>query len=126
VLTGITRPTDGTHTWLSDPASALPQWVQLDWESPVTLNSVELTFPHQLVLETHWENPFYVAPHVARGYRLEAWVGENWQLLHRETDNSANRRRHVMNRPVTTARLRLLIEQTHLARSAGLAEIRCY
>lgn len=126
VLSGFTRPIDATNTWLSDPAAALPQWLKLTWEQPVTIHQVELTFPHQLVLETHWENPFYVAPHVPERYSLEAWMDGAWKCLHREQDNSACRRQHPFPEAVETTRLRLLVEKTHLSRSAGLAEIRCY
>ncbi|MGC9449953.1 MAG: FAD-dependent oxidoreductase [Oceanipulchritudo sp.] len=126
VLSGITRPADGTNIWLSDPAACLPQWIELQWESSVDIRTVELTFPGQLVLETHWENPFYVPPHVARQYRLQVPEGNGWRTLHHEWDNAQARRRHGFSEPIRTGRLRLLIEATHGARSAGLTEIRCY
>ncbi len=126
ILSGVTRPADGTNLWLSDPARSLPQWIELLWREPVELRTVELTFPSQLVLETHWENPFYVAPHIARHYCLQIPDGESWRTIHDERENAAARRRHALPTPVRTRRLRLLIEATHGARSAGLAEIRCY
>jgi hypothetical protein len=126
ILTGITRPAGQTHMWLSDPAASLPQWAQLEWEKTVEISRIELTFPAQLVLETHWENPFYVAPHIARRYRIEVEEGDSWRTVHEETDNSAHRRQHSLAAPVACRKLRIVIEQTHGARAAGLAEIRCY
>ena len=49
-----------------------------------------------------------------------------WKCVHREQDNSSCRRQHPLPEAVETTRLRLLVEKTHLSRSAGLAEIRCY
>jgi hypothetical protein len=125
-LSGLTRPGDGTNLWLSDPARSLPQWFELSWDAPADVSAVELTFPSQLVLETHWENPFYVAPHIARNYQLQAWKDGAWQTIHTERDNTAARRRHLLPESIRTDHLRLLVEATHGSRSAGLAEIRCY
>jgi len=126
VLTGVTRPSDQTHLWLSDPAAGMPQWVELSWAEPVALRTLELTFPMQLMLETHWENPFYVAPHIARRFHLEAEVDGQWRVLARVEDNVRTRCRLVLGDVVVTERIRLVIEQTHGSRSAGLVEWRCY
>lgn len=125
-LTGITRPQNQTNLWLSDPAQSLPQHLALNWSQPVTFSQVELTFPPQLVVETHWENPFYVAPHIARRYRIQIRSGNTWETIHTETDNQESRRQHQLPAPVTTDHLRVLIEETHGSRSAGLTEIRVY
>lgn len=126
VLSGVTRPSDGMHMWLSDPAQSLPQWIELRWPEPVDLRRVELTFPMQWVLETHWENPFYVAPHIATAYRLEVPTGDSWRTLVHETTNTASRRQHLLTEAISTKTLRLRIDRTHASRSAGLVEIRCY
>lgn len=126
VLTGVTRPQATPNTWLSDPASPMPQWLALEWEEPVEFSRVELTFPTQLVLETHWENPFYVAPHIADCYELQAWVDGAWKTIHRESGNPEHRRIHEFTTSIRTPRLRLVVTKTQGARSAGLVEIRCY
>jgi hypothetical protein len=126
ILSGITRPTGQTHMWLSDPSSSLPQWAQLSWQSPVTIRRIELNFPTQLVLETHWENPFYLAPHIPTRYQIQVREGTAWKTLHTESGNTAHRRQHNFDEPVSTDALRVLIEQTHLSPSAGITEIRCY
>lgn len=126
VLSGITRPADGTNMWLSDPSASMPQWLELRWPQAVALRRIELTFPSQLVLETHWENPFYVAPHIASDYDLCVPDGQGWRSLLSVRGNHVARRQHNLPDAVSTDRLRLHIGATHLSRSAGLTEIRCY
>ena len=126
VVSGVTRPSDQSNLWLSDPGAVLPQWVALEWPEAVTLRQIELTFPGQLVMETHWENPFYVAPHIARRYRLQIHKDGAWETLLAVRDNDLARRIHVLPEPVKSDRLRVLIEETHGAASAGLIEIRGY
>ena len=126
ILSGVTRPAASTNMWLSDPGKAMPQSVGLKWSDAVKIARIELTFPSQLVLETHWENPFYVAPHVAKRYRLQVRGADGWEDVAVESDNNAHRRSHILEAPVHTSELRVVVEETHGARSAGLAEIRCY
>lgn len=125
-ISGITRPREQSHLWLSNPAHSLPQYIELTWPEEVVFGTVELSFPTQLVLEVHGENPFYVAPHIARQYRLLIKEGGQWKTIHRERDNADRRRSHRLSQPVKTKHLRLLVEETHGARSAGLVEIRVY
>jgi hypothetical protein len=126
VLTGVTRPEGQTNVWFSDPDQPMPQWLDLEWDRPVDIRSVEVTFPGQLAHEVHWENPFYIAPHIAETYCLEVENEEGWRTVHRETGNWRSRRVHDLGPPIRTRRLRVLVERTHGARSAGLSEVRCY
>lgn len=126
VISGLTRPVDATNTWYSDPSQGLPQWIELTWPEAVSLRTVELTFPTQLTLETHWENPFYVHPQVARRYSLSLPGTGGERILIREDENSNTKRVHKLDTPVSTRSLRLTIRETHGGRSAGLVEIRCY
>ena len=126
VLSGVARPQHDSNLWLSDPAQALPQHLELSWEKPVTFQQVELTFPPQLVHETHWEDPFYVATHIAKRYHLQVLEDNGWKTIHTETENIKSRRQHRFEEPITSQHLRLLIEATHGSRSAGLTEIRVY
>jgi len=126
VISGVTRPVDITNTWFSDPSKALPQWIELTWPETVSLRTIELTFPTQLILETHWENPFYVAPQVARRYTLSVPTPSGRQILLRESDNADIKCVHNLDTPLRTDSLRLTVEETHGGRYAGLVEIRCY
>lgn len=126
VISGVNRPASRPNFWLSDPGLSLPQSLQLTWDSPQSFSRIELTFPAQLVLETHWENPFYVPPHVATRYRIEAGLEGGWQVLVRVDGNDRTRRFHELESPIATTCLRLVVEETHGGGSAGLTEIRCY
>ncbi len=126
VLGGATRPTGKTNLWFSDPGRTLPQSLDLTWESDVELKRVEITFPGQIFVEVHAESPFYVAPHIARKYRIQSREGEGWRDVLVESDNLEQRRQHELPESIRTRQLRILIEETHGARRAGLAEVRCY
>ena len=126
VLTGITRPSQSTNVWLSDPNTPFPHWVDLTWEHDVEVSKIHLTFPAQLVLETHWENPFYVAPHIAKSYRIQTPSSNGWKTLLHIQNNVSYRVEHLLERPERLRHLRILIESTHGRRESGLAEIRCY
>lgn len=126
VLSGVNRPTGQTHLWLSDAAASLPQWLRLDWPTAVTINEVILTFPMQLVLETHWENPFYLPPHLPTAYRLQALDAGQWRTVCSIEDNAECHRVHRLAEPVRTAALRVVVDAVHGSASAGIVAIRCY
>ncbi len=126
VLTGVTRPQRSSNAWFSDPGLALPQQLELAWENPQVLRTVELTFPGQVVLEPRFEDPFYTAPHIAKRYRLQVCKGGNWRTVQTETDNCEVHRRHHFDHGVKADALRVVIEETHGGPSAGLVEVRCY
>lgn len=124
-LSGVARPKDQSHLWLSAPLREEP-WLELTWDTPRDIRQVHLTFPGQLVMELHWENPFYVPPHVAKHYDLQAEIDGDWQTLLQIRDNADVHRLHTLDATVTTTRLRLRIRETHGHLSAGLSEIRVY
>lgn len=126
VLSGITRPRNGTNLWISNPSAILPQYVDLEWPNEVEIGEVHLTFPFQWSVEVRFESPFYVAPMVASRYSLQIPQGRRWQTIQLETDNVEARRVHRLDRKFRTRKLRLMIEAVHRASSAGLVEIRCY
>ncbi len=120
VLSGVGRPQEQSNAWLAD--GPLPQWVGVTFGQPRELSEVILDFPDQLVLELHWESPFYVPPHIARRYRVEGLVDGTWTCLVRVEDNQAPRARHKLA-PVTASALRVVIEETH-GGAAGLSVLR--
>lgn len=126
VLTGVTRPHQGTNLWRSDPAQALPQWLQLDWPGPRKVGQVELTFPGHLIHEYNFYGPLYRDAQCASDYSVEAWLEGRWQEMVRVKGNYQRHRRHRLDKAVETTRVRLVIQATHGDRSAALYEIRCY
>lgn len=110
VLSGGHRPQARSNVWFAD--GALPQWVGVTWNEPRTLGEIVVTFPDQLILELHWENPFYVAPHIAKRYKVLARIGGEWKTVAVESENLQSRRVHDLGGLEADA-LRIQIEETH-------------
>lgn len=117
-LRGQSRPVDQSNAWFAQ--GPLPQWLEISLPAPAELNEIILEFPDQMILELHWENPFYVAPHIAKRYHLEVFTGETWEVVGDETDNTQGHRRHRFPaRSVEKIRCRIL--ETH----GGAAALCC-
>ena len=125
VLTGVTRPYHQTNAWRSDPATALPQSLELSWDAPQTLARVELTFPGHLLREYHAYAPFYADPQCPADYFVEARVDGTWQKLAEAADNFQRRCVHVWD-AVSADRLRVTVTRTNGDPSASIYEMRCY
>ncbi len=146
ILSGFTRsvhgkggaPADrvvpGTHRWMSDPAKGLPAWIQLDWEKPVSFSEIRMIFDtglhRELTLSMSekttakmcWGRP---QPETVRDYRIEARDETGrWHLVAEGTDNYRRLVVHRLSSPVTTQRLRVVVEKTNGAPEARILEIR--
>jgi hypothetical protein len=126
VLSGESRPHRFTNLWCSDPAQALPQWVELSWAEPQEIAQVELTFPGHLLREYHAYAPFYRDPQCPKDYSIDVWTESGWKEVVRVEGNYHRKRRHPIRPAKKTARLRLVIQATNGDPSAALYEIRCY
>ncbi len=115
VLSGGHRPQAQSNVWFAD--GALPQWVGVQWEAPRSLDEVAVTFPDQLMMELHCENPFYVAPYIAKRYKLLARVNGEWKTVAEETENVQSRRVHSLG-GIQADGLSVLVEETHGGRAA--------
>jgi hypothetical protein len=126
VLSGVTRPGQGTNLWRSDPEIPLPQWVQLAWETPVSWQVVELTFPGHLLREYHRYEPFFRDPQTPRDFELQIPDGEKWTTVHRVEGNYQRQIQLTLPQAMTSDRLRLLITATNGDPVAAVYEIRVY
>lgn len=133
VVTGHTRsvhgergaPPDrncpGSHRWMSDPATGLPAWIQLDWEYPVQLSEVRLIFDtglhRHLTLSHHdgytarmiWGQP---QPETVSDYTIEVRVGRQWEPWASVAGNYQRLRSHPSDRPQACRSLRLTVTRT--------------
>jgi hypothetical protein len=125
-LTGVARPHRATNLWRSDPGQPMPQSLQLAWSSAQRISTVELTFPGHILRQVHAYPPFFRDPQTPRDYAIEALVDGAWTELHVEKGNYQRHRRHVLPAPVTTERIRIVIQATNGDPSAALYEIRAY
>ncbi|GKV71929.1 FAD-dependent oxidoreductase [Pseudarthrobacter sp. NCCP-2145] len=126
VLTGVTRPHQGTNQWRSDPVAPLPQWLELSWQEPQRIRQVQITFSGHLLREYHAYPAFYRDPQCARDYALEAETAGGWREITRVSGNYSTRVVHDLPEGITTGRLRLTVFATNGDPSAGVYEIRCY
>ena len=126
VLTGESRPHHFTNLWRSDSSLPLPQWLQLEWNTPQTVASVELTFPGHLLREYHAYAPFYRDPQCPCDYRIEAEIDGRWVTAMEIYGNYQRHREHVLQEPVCTQRLRIVVLATNGDPSAALYEVRVY
>ena len=124
---GIARPQAWTNLWRSAPAQPLPAWLELAWQKPVAVRTVELSFAGNLLREYHAYPPFYRDPQTVRSYRvLVEEVDGRWHPVIEVTDNFQRHRVHTLPAPVTTRCLRLEVTSTWGDPSAAIYEIRCY
>jgi hypothetical protein len=123
VTSGVARIVERTtNLWISDPAEPMPQWIELAWPRPVTLNTVYLTFDTDLNARRYTEP---LVPQTVRDYRLSYLDGSTWKTLAAETENFQRRRVHRFD-PIQASKLRLTVDATNGDRSARVFEIRAY
>ncbi len=126
VISGVTRPHRTTNLWRSDPGQPLPQWLQLTWAGEQAISNIELIFPGHLLREYHATPPFFRDPQTPRDYNIEMWKDGEWIGVTSVKDNYHRHRRHALERPVSTCRLRVVILATNGDPSAAVYEMRCY
>lgn len=95
----------GLSSW-ANSVTALPQWVELRWTTPVTASRVDVFTSDGLPV---------------RAYDVEYWDGNGWVLVASVNNNTGTFRQHVVT-PFSTDRLRVLAWQGP-ANQAGYVRI---
>lgn len=95
VVNGLARPERVANLWISDPAAGLPQSLTLTLPAPAEVGEARLSFDNNLGRITRSTPPLFVAPELARDYRLELLCDGQWVEVLRE---SGNRHRHRVHR----------------------------
>lgn len=130
-LDGYQRPYGGPHMWVSGPLEdAGEAWLELAWENPRRIAEMQIVFNDQvnedLINLHHHRNPHAIIPELVKDYRIEAWTGDGWRLLHRETGNRRRRRVHRWDAPPKADRVRLVAESTNGSPYAEVIAVRIY
>lgn len=128
------RANAGTHRWMSDPAQGLPQWIELRWKDPISINVVEIIFDtglHRVLTFTHsnayaammqWGKPQI---ETVRDYRIECEQKNSWVTVTQREGNY--QRRNVLDVGTITAdALRITVTATNGVNHARICEIRVY
>lgn len=126
VLSGHTRPYQGTNLWRSDPTQPFPQTLDLQWDEMQTIQSVELTFAGHLLREYHAYAPFYKDPQCVRDFEILGKVDGAWVTLQEVRGNYQRLCKYQLSASVKTDALRLRILATNGDPSAAVYEIRVY
>ncbi len=134
VIDGYNRDIgDGrTHQWQAEMRRGEP-WLQLEWNAPQRLQTVQITFDsglHRRLFLSGEDSVYFsqtrgIQPEIVAAYTLEAMIKGSWKTI---AKNDANYLRVVRHRfdPVETKALRLRIQQIHGESLARVFEIRCY
>src|SRR5690606_29412304 len=76
----------------SDPAQALPQWVQLAFDQPMAFNTLQVCFDTQLDRTTDQRPELWREPECVRDWRVSVREGGAWRVVFEEKDNYQRRR----------------------------------
>jgi hypothetical protein len=128
-----TRPgamPEGTHRWMSEK---LPAWLELEWDKPVTLSRLQLTFDtglHRWFSLTqsdgvHARNIWGPQPESIRDYNLIAETPAGPVTLAEVRSNFLRQRIHSFT-PITTTRLRIEVLASNGIDHARIVEVRAY
>lgn len=129
------RAIPGSHRWMSDPADQLPAWLELKWDSPVSLREIRIVFDtgmHRVltlshsddyVRKMHWGS---AQPETVRDYTLLVQISGDWVSLATVRNNYQRLRIHVLPKAATVTALRILVEATNGIDHARIMEVRAY
>jgi hypothetical protein len=128
------QTTPGTHRWMSDPAAGFPAWIELAWDEPIRVGTLELIFDtgqHRVLTMSH-DDAFTAKmvygpqPETVKDYKLMYdGVDGRWETLASERENYQRRRTHGIG-PAEIVRLRLVVDAAWELDHARVMEIRCY
>ncbi len=123
VINGVARIVERTpNQWGSDPKEPLPQWIELEFPEPTTINTVYLTFDTDMNASHHTVSQ---VPQCVRDYELSCLADGRRISLATVTENFQRHRVHRFE-PVRAKKLTLFIAATNGDRSARVFEIRAY
>jgi hypothetical protein len=131
VIDGYLRPYGTPHLWVSSKLGAgQEEWIELKLDRTASIREVHIVFNddvnEDLINLHHHRTPFDIMPELVRDYRIEAWKGGSWQVLHRETGNRKRKRVHRLDPAIQADKIRLVVESTNGSERAEIIEIRVY
>ncbi|TBL75244.1 FAD-dependent oxidoreductase [Paenibacillus thalictri] len=130
ITDGYHRPYGLPHLWLSDRMGSGGEHVRLEWDAPVTIREVHMTFnddPNEYLNNLHFlRTPFTVMPELVKDYSVLLDDGTGWYEAVSVTANRKRKRVHVLPQPVTARTLQLAIHATNGSPYAEVVEIRVY
>lgn len=118
------------HAWQSEPLGADPQWLRCDWDAPVEVREIHLTFdsgftrplmltPSDTITKKTVRGP---QPETIRDYQIEL----DGKVVANITGNYQRKRVHRLEAPVPAKDLTLRVTATNGAPAARLFDLRVY
>ncbi len=126
IATGVGRPYRFTNLWCSAAKRTLPQWIVLEWAEDQKIKTIDLTFPGNMLREYCAYGALYLDPQCPRDYAVEVPTGDGWSAIFEVSGNFQRRRRHQLERPVSTRKIRIKITATNGDPRAAIYGVRCY
>ncbi|MFT4093268.1 MAG: FAD-dependent oxidoreductase [Niabella sp.] len=125
ICNGTDRPTTSPNAWVADPADPSPG-VELVWSEAKAIRKIDLIFDTDMdhamesVLMTH---PETVMPFCVRNYHIE---DEQGAVVYEKKGNYQTRNEIVLEAPVQTNRLKIVLQHPSADAPAALFAVRCY
>ncbi|MET0735037.1 MAG: FAD-dependent oxidoreductase [Microbacterium sp.] len=131
VAGGFSRPFRGPQLWSSaEVRDGAVEHVELAWSELQTIGEIDLVFnddvDEDLINLHHHTTPFRVIPELVRDYRLQAESDGGWADVAVVRDNRTRLRRHTLDVPLTTQRLRVVVEATNGSAWAMIHAVRVF
>ncbi|OAS22408.1 FAD-dependent oxidoreductase [Paenibacillus oryzisoli] len=127
---GHKRPYGSPHLWSSSGVSGGEEWLEASWTEAQPIREIHVTFNddvnEDLINLHHHRTEFEVIPELVKDYTVQALVGESWTTVVEATDNHTRHHVHVLDSPVPTNRLRVVVKSTNGSAHAEIVELRCY
>lgn len=129
---GYQRPYGGPQMWVSAPRGFVePEWLQLNWESPQTIETLRLVFDDDVDIELntlhHHRTPELIFPELVRDYVIEALAPDTgWKELLTVRANRRRQRVHRLEAPITATALRLRVLSSNGVPQARVVSLRAY
>lgn len=127
-VNGWAWPEQLPNAWMSEPVlTGQPQHLQLDWDEPINVATVHVSFDTNLDLDTQERPEFFRGAQCARDWSLNIRKGDQWVEVHREVNNHLRKRIITLPSPETTDALRLVVEAVNTPGSrVAVFEVRVY
>jgi hypothetical protein len=123
MVRGTHRPDRWTNIFMSDPAQALPAWIELKLPAAVTFNQIQITFDTNA--NRRISLPLFRYPECVKRYEIAIPQGGGWKTLVQTDGNYFRRRVHAVD-AVTADRLRITLHETNGSPQARIYEVRLY
>ena len=110
---------------MSDSNQKLPQWIELEFEQPVTLNLIQITFDTDMTNPSMLNGAEKIPSKVVTDYSVEIDDGIGWITIAKVAGNYLRQKRHKFKKHIVK-KVRITVYDTGNHGSARIFEIRCY